>query len=143
MPIAFALDGYAIQGLTEADGTSPAGLDDFHGHDHGGLGYHYHASMKAPYVNGGFHGDVTERDGQVHPQPRANPVRPALQPLRGARITGFARDANDSYKVTFTWQEKEGNEVRYRVKPGGTVEFEVSNAWNESWKETHARRQDR
>ena len=56
-------------------------------------GYHYHASKKYPYVNGGFHGEVVEREGQVDPQPRAQPVRPDLPPLRGAKITGFDRRA--------------------------------------------------
>lgn len=88
-PIAYALDGYAILGLSEPDGAKPAGLDAFNGHSTPALGYHYHASTKYPYVNGGFHGVVVERDGQVDPQPRAQPLRPALTPLRGAKITGF------------------------------------------------------
>src|ERR1041385_8490626 len=32
LPIAYALDGYAIYGLTEPDGAKPAGLDAFNGH---------------------------------------------------------------------------------------------------------------
>ncbi len=31
-PIAYALDGYAIYGLAEPDGSAPAGLDAFNGH---------------------------------------------------------------------------------------------------------------
>jgi phosphatidylethanolamine-binding protein (PEBP) family uncharacterized protein len=90
LPIAYALDGYPIYGLTEPDGITPAGLDAFNGHTTAALGYHYHASLKYPYVNGGFHGVVTEREEQVDPQPRAQGVRPALTALRGAKITGFA-----------------------------------------------------
>ena len=71
--IAFALDGYPILGLTEPDGSKPVGLDSFNGHDSPSLGYHYHASRQYPYVNGGFHGEVVERVGQVDPQPRARP----------------------------------------------------------------------
>ncbi|MES2695065.1 MAG: YHYH protein, partial [Verrucomicrobiota bacterium] len=89
MPIAYALDGYAIYGLTEPDGSTPQNLDPFNGHTTAALGYHYHGSTRYPYVNGGFHGVVVEREGQVDPQPRAQPIRPALPPLRGARITGF------------------------------------------------------
>ena len=63
--------------------------DAFNGHTTTALGYHYHASLKYPFINGGFHGEVVERDGQVDPQPRAGGVREALQQLRGARITGF------------------------------------------------------
>ena len=88
-PIAYALDGYAIYGLTEPDGTTPAGLDACHGHETAALGYHYHGTTEYPYGNGGFHGEVTEIDGQVDPQPRAQPVRAAQVPLRGARIVGF------------------------------------------------------
>src|SRR5581483_8224759 len=47
-PIAFALDGYPIYGLSEPDGSAPANLDSFNGHDLGGLGYHYHGSLKYP-----------------------------------------------------------------------------------------------
>jgi Raf kinase inhibitor-like YbhB/YbcL family protein len=95
-PIAFALDGYPIYGLTEPDGSQPAGLDAFDGHTTSALGYHYHASNKYPYVNGGFHGQVTEREGQVDPQPRSNQLRGAGRPLRGATITGFKSSANGS-----------------------------------------------
>jgi phosphatidylethanolamine-binding protein (PEBP) family uncharacterized protein len=102
-PIAFALDGYPIYGLTEPDGTRPNDLDAFDGHTTKLLGYHYHASTKYPYVNGGFHGTVTERDGQVNPQPRAQPVRPATTPLRGAVITDFKTEADGkSYTLTYT-----------------------------------------
>jgi hypothetical protein len=92
-PIAFALDGYPIFGLTEPDGLQPSGLDAFDGHTTPALGYHYHASKSYPYVNGGFHGQVTEKEGQVDPQPRSNHVRGAGQPLRGATITGFKASA--------------------------------------------------
>jgi hypothetical protein len=88
-PIAFALDGYPIYGLTEPDGTEPERLDACHGHATAALGYHYHGSTNYPYVIGGFHGVVVEREGQVDPQPRAQSVREALPPLRGATITGF------------------------------------------------------
>ncbi len=94
LPIAYALDGYAIYGLTEPEGTTPQDLDPFNGHATTALGYHYHASTKYPYVNGGFHGEVTEAQEQVDPQPLAQPVRPAQPPLRGAKIIGFTRSAD-------------------------------------------------
>lgn len=90
LPVAYALDGYPILGLKEPDGSIPANLDACSGHETPGLGYHYHATSRYPYVIGAFRGVVVERDGQVDPQPRAQPVRPALQVMRGARITGFA-----------------------------------------------------
>ena len=36
-------------------------------------------------MNGGFHGEVTERAGQVGPQLRAQPVRESLKALRGGK----------------------------------------------------------
>ncbi len=93
LPLAYALDGYPIHGLTEPDGSKPTGLDVCNGHSTPELGYHYHASNRYPYVNGGFHGVVVEREEQVDPQPRAQGVRPALTALRGARITGFTAGA--------------------------------------------------
>jgi hypothetical protein len=89
LPVAYALDGYPIHGLTEPDESVPASLDKWNGHEHAPLGYHYHASKKYPYLNGGFRGVVVEREEQVDPQPRAQGVREALTQLRGARITGF------------------------------------------------------
>ena len=95
-PVAYALDGYPIYGLTEPDGSAVGTLDECHGHEIEGVGYHYHASMKYPYVIGGFHGQVVEADGQVDPQPRAQPVRESLRALRGASITGYASTGKNS-----------------------------------------------
>ncbi len=117
-PIAFALDGYAIYGLTEPDGSAPKNLDAFDGHITPQLGYHYHASTKYPYVNGGFHGAVTERDSQVDPQPHAQPVRPSTGPLRGAVITDFQTEADGkSYTLTYTLNGKPAK-LRYGAEVG-------------------------
>ncbi len=89
LPIAYALDGYPIYGLTEPDGMLPVDLDACNGHQTATLGYHYHAAKKYPYLNGGFYGEVVERDGQVDPQPRARPIRAVQAPLRGASIMGL------------------------------------------------------
>ena len=64
-PVAWALDGYPVYGLTEPDGSPVRPLDACHGHDDPVIGYHYHAATKYPYLIGAFHGEVTERDGQV------------------------------------------------------------------------------
>ncbi len=100
-PVAYALDGYAIYGLTCQDGATPRDLDAFNGHSTAALGYHYHATKKYPYLNGGFHGEVVQRDGQVDPQPRAQGPRPATEPLRGAIITGFKRVDGGGYQVAY------------------------------------------
>jgi phosphatidylethanolamine-binding protein (PEBP) family uncharacterized protein len=110
-PIAYALDGFPIYGLfdpvakpdePDAEKCCPLGshekLDGLNGHfapapagsPPGARGlYHYHASVKYPYLNGGMRGVVTVKEDQIDPQPRATSPRPALTPLRGAKITGF------------------------------------------------------
>jgi len=37
-PVAYALDGYPIYGLTEPDGSPVTGLDECHGHELPGVG---------------------------------------------------------------------------------------------------------
>ncbi len=91
-PIAYALDGYPILGYQDPKGPDYAPLDWMGGHKDAAGHYHYHATEKYPYLNGGFYGEVVEREGQVDPQPRAEPVRPALSPMRGAKITKFEQN---------------------------------------------------
>ena len=93
-PIAVALDGYPLYGYAEPDGTAVGKLDAFGGHETKALGYHYHAQKKYPYINGGFHGEVKEVDGQVDPQPSATNVRReddnfSQSALKGAMIKDF------------------------------------------------------
>jgi len=136
-PIAYALDGYPIYGLTEPDGSEPAGLDSFNGHDAPGLGYHYHASKKYPYVNGGFHGEVTESGGQVDPQPRAHSVRKDMPPLRGAKITGFTASSDET---TFAMQYAVNGkpaEIHYAIAGEGVWKFQFVNADGSKQEETY------
>jgi phosphatidylethanolamine-binding protein (PEBP) family uncharacterized protein len=125
MPVAYALDGYPIYGLTEPDGSPVANLDECHGHESPG-GYHYHGSNKYPYVIGGFHGEVVEAGEQVDPQPRAQGVREALTALRGAKITAFESTGKDSYQLSY---EVNGDKrsVSYSIKADGTFPFEFDN----------------
>lgn len=122
-PVAYALDGYPVIGLTEADGSAPKHLDECHGHDHDGIGYHYHAAERYPYVLGGFHGEVVEAEGQVDPQPRAQGVREALQALRGAEITGFEKTGENAYQLSYS-VDGDPRTVRYRIIEDGTFPFE-------------------
>lgn len=127
-PIAFALDGFPIFGLTEPDGTAPEHLDSFNGHETPALGYHYHGSTRYPYVIGGFHGVVTEREGQVDPQPRAQPVRPDLRPLRGATITGFTSETNAmAFRLSYTVGGRTF-QIRYGKKENGPWTFRFMDA---------------
>jgi hypothetical protein len=127
-PIAFALDGYPIFGLTEPDGSLVSKLDEFNGHEITGkpgnvVRYHYHATRNYPYINGGFHGNVTESGGQVDPQPRIDPLRPAGEPLPGATITGFDRPRPGAYSLTYTIQGETRN-LNYALLPDGSYRFD-------------------
>lgn len=124
-PIAYALDGYPIYGYQDETAPDFAPLDTLNGHrDAKGI-YHYHATKTYPYLNGGFYGEVVERDGQVDPQPRAEPLRPALPPLRDAKITDFKNTKPGSHLLTYDVQGKSGT-VAYTVNQNGSVTFEFT-----------------
>ena len=59
----FLLDGYPVYGPQEENGSTPTGLDVYHGHSHATVDfpagtYHYHITTAAPYINGnGFYGN--------------------------------------------------------------------------------------
>ena len=136
-PVAYALDGYPIYGLTEPDGALLGKLDEFNGHETAKLGYHYHASTKYPYVNGGFHGEVIEREQQVDPQPRAAPVRQDLPPLRGAKITDFKTTADGKVRMlTYTVGGKQGA-VNFADMGGGTWKFQFVSSDGSKKEETY------
>jgi len=121
-PIAWALDGYPIYGSTEPDGSPVAGLDPLNGHEDAQGNYHYHATKAYPYLNGGFHGEVVERDGQVDPQPAARPVREAGRPLRGAKIVGFEATGDTARKLTYDVAGRQGT-VEYEWRDDGSASF--------------------
>jgi hypothetical protein len=138
-PIAFALDGYPIYGLTEPDGTAVGKLDAFNGHTTETLGYHYHGTKAYPYLNGGFHGEVVERDGQVDPQPRAQPFRPATRPLRGAKITGFERPKEGTYSLTYKLNG-ETHKINYALLSNGSYKFDYVDSNGEVQSQTYEAR---
>jgi len=127
-PIAIALDGYPILGYVDPnDPDHAAPLDAFNGHQDARGNYHYHATKAYPYLNGGFHGQVVERGGQVDPQPRATGLRPAMPPLRGATITGFTR-SEDHKQITVDYSLKdETRSVRATINNDRSVTFHYDN----------------
>jgi len=139
-PVAYALDGYPLLGLTESDGKAPQNLDSFNGHSHGTLGYHYHATKTYPYINGGFHGQVTEAGGQVDPQPRAQGVRPALRGLKGAKITGFHKDEQGWNSLVYQINNQLGS-VRFLELENKSYQFEFKDTNGNTRSETYQRRQ--
>ena len=56
--IGYIRDGFALHGYHGIGGgeLTNADLDECHGHSHGSLGYHYHATLEYPYTIGCYHG---------------------------------------------------------------------------------------
>ena len=103
LPIAYALDGFAVYGNYEPDGTPVLPLDTNNGHFGNNGVYHYHGVAAAPYMIGNMVGQVTEdTTHQIIPQPHAQPIRPSLTPLNGAVITNFAANGSNGYTLTYT-----------------------------------------
>jgi hypothetical protein len=134
-PIAWALDGYPIYGYTEPDGSAVTGLDALNGHEDAAGNYHYHATKGYPYLNGGFHGEVTERDGQVDPQPAARPVREARPPLRGATIVGFEATGESARLLTYEIGGRKGT-VAYAWESDGSAQFTYTEPTGKKTEET-------
>jgi hypothetical protein len=103
LPIAFALDGFAVYAAKEPNGLAMNALDVNHGHYLNSV-YHYHGTPDYPYLVGNMVGVVTkDATDQIIPQPTGNPFRPAGNPLNGAAITGCtANGTNNGYNLTYT-----------------------------------------
>lgn len=139
-PIGYALDGFPLYGYTDADGKEPKDLDEFNGRVEKD-GYRYYSTKKYPYVNGGLRGVVTVKDDQIDPQPRAYSPRPALTPLRGAKITGFDRDdAKKTVTVKYEQNGKTGS-VKY-VATDDAYTFTFTDTAGKETTETYKVRQD-
>ncbi len=119
-PIAFGLDGFAVYGDFEPDGSSMQPLDTNHGHFGGNGVYHYHGTPVAPYMIGNMVGVVTEDSTlQIIPQSRARPVRPSLTPLTGATITGFHPNiSTNGYTLIYTLNGQTDSIVYYWTQNG-------------------------
>lgn len=136
-PLGFALDGFALYGLFDPRAQrgearacplgAAAALDEFNGHSLDGADtertYHYHASERYPYINGGLRGRVTLEDDAVAPQPRAQGVRPAQEPLRGAAITAFKSVGERAWSLTYALRGAE-HRIDYHLDERGAAHFE-------------------
>ena len=113
-PIAFAVDGFAVYGSKEPDGSTMNALDTCHGHVGTSGLYHYHGTTDYPYVVGAMKGKVTldptttAPENQVIPQAFTKPVRPATSPLNGAIITDFTAVGTNGYMLTYKIGLKNG-----------------------------------
>lgn len=108
-PIAYALDGFAIYGSTEPDGSTMKKLDAYNGHVGTDGVYHYHGTTTYPYINGGMRGVIRGVVGdQVDPQPSTKPIREAGAPLQGATITHFSSPKTGQYALEYSQSGKTG-----------------------------------
>lgn len=125
LPIAFALDGYAVYGPLEPTGATMATLDANHGHYLNGI-YHYHGTADAPYMVGNMVGVVTEDSNmQIIPQPQGNPVRTEnWTPLNGALITSCVANANNGYNTAYTKNGTSGYATNYTATAAGLYTFQ-------------------
>ena len=104
LPIAYGLDGFAVYGATEPDGSPMQALDANHGHFGVDGVYHYHGTAEAPYMIAQMAGEVVEDSThQLIPQAAAYPVRPSLTPLNGALINMCVPNATgNGYTLGYT-----------------------------------------
>ena len=135
-PIAYALDGFAIYGSIEPDGSPLEPVDEYNGHIGSDGVYHYHGTTTYPYINGGLVG-VVEVSDQVEPQPTTRAFRPAGQPLAGASITEFDDLGNGAYRLEYTIENAVGS-IDYTVTDT-TVSFEFTSPTGDVTTETYTR----
>ncbi|MFN8242961.1 MAG: YHYH protein [Ferruginibacter sp.] len=115
LPVAFALDGFAVYGPLEPDGSPMQPLDTCHGHAGINGTYHYHGTSTYPYVIGAMKGKVSidpataAPENQILPQAFASPFRPPGTPLSGASITAFDPLGPNRYLLTYKRGTKYGS----------------------------------
>ena len=132
LPIAYALDGFAVFGAKERDGSAMVTLDANHGHSYGGI-YHYHGTASFPYMIGNMVGQITEdTTHQIIPQAHATPIRPSGTPLNGALISGCTPKAagngyvftyvlnGQTYTIDYSWNTTGVYTFTY-ITPNGTT----------------------
>jgi len=142
-PIAFALDGYPIYGLTEPDGSAVKDLDSLNGHFDAHGNYHYHASKTYPYINGGMRGVVQIRNDEVTPQAHTTPVRPAGRPLRGAEITDFKVVKENQWSLTYRLNNVL-NRINYQLSDDGKrAQFQFVDSRGQTTTQTYTRSERR
>jgi hypothetical protein len=118
LPIAFGLDGFAVYGSLEPDGSPMETLDANHGHYGTNGVYHYHGTATAPYMIGNMVGKVVEDANlQIIPQASAKSVRApgeGQNPLKDALITACVPNVtNNGYNLSFSYNGIPGSATNY------------------------------
>jgi hypothetical protein len=88
-PIAYALDGFAVYGSKEPDGTEMNALDNYHGHEYADS-YHYHGTESYPYMIAAMRGEVAlsgnSPQTQIEPQPVGQAFRGDPHPINSDNL---------------------------------------------------------
>ena len=137
-PIAYALDGFPVYGETTAS------LDEYLGRFTPDSSYQYHAVKEYPYLIAGMRGKVEFNprtkapENEIMPQAKTKGVRPALRPLRGAKIIGFKTIQSNQYALTYMLDGKTFV-INYEWDENGMYSFEFINPDNTSNKSSYQR----
>ncbi|MEM9283896.1 MAG: YHYH protein [Verrucomicrobiota bacterium] len=131
-PVAFGLDGHPV---FLADPSRDKPLDECHGYFDEEGKYRYVGDLTNPYMMAFFRGAA-----DLENRPRANGVRPHLQPLRGATITGFSGTLTEGYSLEYHLKGDK-HTINYLVTELG-AEFEFVDANGSSTSESYERRLD-
>lgn len=115
LPIAFALDGFAVYGSLEPEGSPMSTLDANHGHYGTNSVYHYHGTANSngsnPQMITNMVGNVTEVNSEIVPQAHSSHVRTEnWTPLKGPLlITSCSpKSGNNGYNLSYTWNGVSG-----------------------------------
>lgn len=145
-PIAYALDGFAVYGSLEPDGTSMNSLDAYHGHTWGNS-YHYHGTTDYPYMIGSMRGNVTlsgtAPEDQVTPQPVGKAFRSELHPMTNPNGTTLINSCipngtGNGYTITYTADGNQGS-VEYSWDSNDLFTFIFIDTDGTTTTETHQR----
>ncbi|MEP2279954.1 YHYH protein, partial [Maribacter sp.] len=134
-PVAYAVDGFPVYGKTSKE------LDEYLGIMNSDGSYEYHTIEEYPYFIAGMRGAVVldpktkAPENQVSPQPRTQELRPALRPLRDAKIIDFKSLSENVYSLTYSVGSKqyiinykwdsEDNYTYEFINPDGTSSLET------------------
>jgi hypothetical protein len=91
---------------------------------------------------GGMRGVVEVCGDQIDPQPRAAPIRPAGEPLRGAKVTTFERDDGKGTATLRYDLRGQTHTIRYTANPDGTYTFVFADPAGRETTETYRRREN-
>lgn len=122
-PIAYALDGFPVYGETNQP------LDEYLGRFTSDSTYQYHAIKTYPYLIASMRGKVALNprtkapENEIMPQAKTKGVRPALRPLRGAKIIDFKNLNPNQYSLKYE-VESMIHTINYGWDNNGDYHFE-------------------